>query len=213
MKTNSITVLAVAAIIVCGAVGLSGARAGEVKQLGSKPNEDQLIQALTPPGASADIRERGLRVLSGRRPADHRPASADGAAADSRATAALDVRFGLGSDTLTDAAQDTVDRIGKALKSSQLAGYRFMIEGHTDSTGTPAINQPLSRRRAEAVKAWLVAHEAIEADRLETAGKGASEPLDPEHPASGVNRRVQIVNLGEYGPSPTGAPPKAGETQ
>jgi outer membrane protein OmpA-like peptidoglycan-associated protein len=192
MRTNILmtTLAALAAL-----TALSGAWAGDVKQLGAKPEQDQLIQSLTPPpeGATPDS-TRGLRVLSGK---SHETGSSAGAH-DSRASAvALDVRFATGSAELTDAARDTVERIGKALNSQQLSGYRFMIEGHTDSTGHPDRNLMLSQKRAEAVKSYLVSTAGVPADRLQTDGKGSSDPLDPDHPASGVNRRVQIVNLGK----------------
>jgi outer membrane protein OmpA-like peptidoglycan-associated protein len=183
-------------VALASAAALSSARAGDVKQLGATPGQDQLIQSLTPPGqgASQDIQGRGLRVLSGKGPQTGNA----GEAHDTRASAvALDVRFATGSADLTDAARDTVDRIGKALNSQQLSSYKFRIEGHTDSTGRADRNLVLSQKRAEAVKAYLVSSEGIQADRLQTEGKGSSEPLDPDHPASGVNRRVQIVNLGQ----------------
>jgi outer membrane protein OmpA-like peptidoglycan-associated protein len=53
---------------------------------------------------------------------------------------------------------------------------RFVITGHTDTTGSDEINIPLSRARAEAVASWLVS-QGISRDRLEAVGAGSSVPL------------------------------------
>jgi outer membrane protein OmpA-like peptidoglycan-associated protein len=202
MKRLIIHASAVATIIVAaGNMSLSLASAADVKQMGSQPKYDDLIKSLTPDSSQVGPgNSRGLRVLSGKTTVatSSAGASASAPAQDARAPAvALDIRFAKGSDELTDAAHDTIDRIGAALKSGQLSTYRFRVEGHTDSTGNPDANLVLSQRRAEAVKSYLVSNEGIPADRLETVGKGSTEPLDTEHPANGINRRVQIVNLGQ----------------
>ncbi len=58
-------------------------------------------------------------------------------------------------------------------------------------------NQRLSERRANRVKAYLQQHFAIAAARLDAEGKGYAQLADPAHPASAINRRVQVTNLGE----------------
>jgi outer membrane protein OmpA-like peptidoglycan-associated protein len=78
-----------------------------------------------------------------------------------------------------------------------LAGYPnrpARIEGHTDSIASEAYNLDLSKRRAESVRAWLVAHGA-DAKRLTTAGLGESRPVADNATAAGrqKNRRVEIV--------------------
>jgi len=66
--------------------------------------------------------------------------------------------------------------------------------GHTDSVGTDAVNDPLSRSRAEVVRRALIAR-GVPADRVAAAGRGKREPAVPT--ADGVaeprNRRVEIV--------------------
>lgn len=68
------------------------------------------------------------------------------------------------------------------------------IVGHTDSVGTDAYNDGLSKRRAEAVRNYLVA-QGIAASRLSVAWKGEREPIAPNTTAEGraQNRRVEVT--------------------
>ncbi len=73
-------------------------------------------------------------------------------------------------------------------------GKPLVIEGHTDSTGSDDHNMELSQRRAEAVKAYLVAH-GVDAGLLQAVGKGETEPIADNGTDDGrqANRRVKIV--------------------
>jgi outer membrane protein OmpA-like peptidoglycan-associated protein len=74
-----------------------------------------------------------------------------------------------------------------------------LIEGHTDAKGTDKYNQPLSERRAEAVRRWLVANGV--AATITTRGWGKMKPVAPNTKANGAdnpegrqkNRRVEIT--------------------
>ena len=72
---------------------------------------------------------------------------------------------------------------------------KIEIDGYTDSTGGPKINQPLSERRADAVKAWLLDHGATSADHITTKGNGASNPIADNKTVKGrfQNRRAEIL--------------------
>jgi len=72
---------------------------------------------------------------------------------------------------------------------------KIEIDGYTDSTGGPKINQPLSERRADAVKAWLLDHGATSADHITTKGFGAANPIADNKTAKGrfQNRRAEIL--------------------
>ena len=70
---------------------------------------------------------------------------------------------------------------------------KFMIEGHTDSTGNATKNMKLSKDRAAAVERYLVEH-GIEADRLSSDGYGSTKPIDSNKTKKGKanNRRVEV---------------------
>ena len=90
-----------------------------------------------------------------------------------------------------------LDRLGKVMTAPGAGRTRFRIVGHTDASGGDTVNQPLSERRAEAVRAYLIERHGVAPERLEATGMGAREPLDPADPRAAGNRRVEIVNLGE----------------
>ena len=70
------------------------------------------------------------------------------------------------------------------------------VVGHTDSTGTDAINQPLSQRRADSVAAYLGSHKVVSA-RLSAYGVSSDYPIASNDTAEGraLNRRVEIALL------------------
>lgn len=70
-----------------------------------------------------------------------------------------------------------------------------MIIGHTDADGNVADNLTLSKRRAASVKAVLVSEFKIDASRIQTDGKGQSEPIDKNNTPEGKanNRRVEFI--------------------
>jgi OOP family OmpA-OmpF porin len=72
-----------------------------------------------------------------------------------------------------------------------------MIIGHTDADGKDADNLDLSKRRAAAVKESLAKEFGIEEGRMETDGKGESEPIDKnDNPAGKANnRRVEFIKI------------------
>jgi outer membrane protein OmpA-like peptidoglycan-associated protein/opacity protein-like surface antigen len=68
------------------------------------------------------------------------------------------------------------------------------IHGHTDNTGSTALNTKLSLARAEAVKAWLV-NKGISAGRIAAKGFGPDKPIAPNDTKEGrqKNRRIEFV--------------------
>lgn len=102
------------------------------------------------------------------------------------------INFDSDSDTLRAESKAALDQVVATLKKD--TSLRITIEGHTDSTSTPAHNQQLSEKRAAAVKAYLVTA-GIDGARLATAGFGATKPVATNDSAIGraENRRVELV--------------------
>ena len=75
---------------------------------------------------------------------------------------------------------------------------RVLITGHTDNEGRDDYNQRLSENRSASVKAEMVKR-GIDPNRIETDGKGESEPIDTNDTPEGRqnNRRVQVTVLNE----------------
>ena len=103
------------------------------------------------------------------------------------------ILFDVDSDRIKPESAATIKMIASGMQAS--AGARFLIEGHTDSTGDAAHNMDLSKRRAEAVKAVLVSQFGIDAARLTTAGLGSTKPVASNDTPQGraENRRVEFV--------------------
>ena len=72
---------------------------------------------------------------------------------------------------------------------------RIVVEGHTDSQGNESMNQSLSRRRAIAVREYLLSNIAMSADRITAVGYGESRPVAPNNSEAGRtrNRRIEIT--------------------
>jgi len=103
------------------------------------------------------------------------------------------VLFASGKSALLPAARSRLKQVAVALKSGD-PDARYVVEGHTDSQGSPALNQKLSLARANAVRDYLV-ERGIVADRIEAEGHGADRPVADNANAEGRanNRRVEIV--------------------
>jgi outer membrane protein OmpA-like peptidoglycan-associated protein len=89
-------------------------------------------------------------------------------------TLSADALFALGSHQLKPAAKAGLDEFASKLEPMEFD--RITIVGHTDPTGKAAMNDKLSRQRAESVKRYLVAR-GIPADKIETDGVGSSMPM------------------------------------
>ena len=100
------------------------------------------------------------------------------------------INFALDSAQLDQTARSELDEFAKALKDNRLSTFSFVVEGHTDATGTDSYNQGLSQRRAQSVAAFLEAN-GVESARLEAIGLGKSHPR-VANPYDPVNRRVEM---------------------
>ena len=105
------------------------------------------------------------------------------------------VTFATNSTAIQGQFQSALNDVAKVLRedgsSNKLA---LVIHGHTDNTGTDAINNPLSQNRANAVKNYL-ASQGISASRMTAKGYGSTSPIASNSTAAGreQNRRVEIT--------------------
>jgi len=155
------------------------------------PSAADIIRRLTQPQITPDDLRNNAVQVEGRRPRGD-------VLNETVAKASIDlaVNFEYASATLTADARIVLDNLGQALSDAALRESRFSVAGHTDARGGDAYNLNLSRLRARAVAEYLVRQHGIDARRLDVEGFGRSRLLDPANPASALNRRVQITNLG-----------------
>ena len=109
----------------------------------------------------------------------------------------VEVEFDFNSAVIKPSSYRTVGAIADALHNPILLGYGFLVIGHTDSVGGREYNIGLSQRRAEAIVTALVNPFGVNPAVLQPVGLGEEQLRDPQHPTSGVNRRVQLINVGK----------------
>jgi len=105
------------------------------------------------------------------------------------------ILFNSGSDQIKPESYGVLKQIADALL--QDTSLNLNIIGHTDDDGDAENNMMLSEQRAQSVKNILVSQFEIDQDRLQTQGKGESEPIDNNSTTEGKanNRRVEFIKL------------------
>ncbi len=96
--------------------------------------------------------------------------------------------------------RDSLESVVEALRANP--EVRVVVEGHTDWTGRAASNADLSRRRAEAVKTWLL-EQGIDAGRIELRWYGECNPRASNDTEEGkqANRRAEMHRVETAGPA------------
>ena len=102
------------------------------------------------------------------------------------------IEFETGSANIRPSSYKLLDEIFESAVVAE--GLKLGVYGHTDNNGSDAVNIPLSEKRANAVKAYLLKKGMKEA-RIEIKGYGASKPVADNRTEAGKaqNRRVEIV--------------------
>ncbi len=105
------------------------------------------------------------------------------------------ILFDTNSDKIKPESYGALKDIANVLTEN--ADVKVRIIGHTDSDGDDASNMSLSRKRAAAVKDALTSTFGVDTSRMETDGKGESQPAGPNTTNEGKanNRRVEFVKL------------------
>jgi outer membrane protein OmpA-like peptidoglycan-associated protein len=105
------------------------------------------------------------------------------------------ILFDVNSDKIKPESYGTLKEMADIMK--EFTDLKVKIIGHTDADGNDAANLDLSKRRAAAVKVSLAKDFGIDESRMETDGKGESEPIDKNDTPAGKanNRRVEFIKL------------------
>ena len=101
------------------------------------------------------------------------------------------ILFATGKSQLNEVSKQSLNKFAESLQSTPETDVT--IYGHTDNTGSRAINEKLSNERAESVAKYLIG-KGIGGGRLTTEGKAYDEPVADNSTAEGraLNRRVEI---------------------
>jgi outer membrane protein OmpA-like peptidoglycan-associated protein len=104
------------------------------------------------------------------------------------------VNFATNSSQLTDTAQRILDDVAQTLQANP--DIRVEVGGHTDITGSRALNTRLSQARAESVMAYL-ASKGVDPSRMTARGYGPDDPVADNATREGraQNRRVELKRL------------------
>ena len=102
-----------------------------------------------------------------------------------------DISFDTGRYDIKPNMRPVLDRLASSLNQHPVT--TVTIIGHTDSTGSDAINDPLSVNRAAATRDYLVMR-GVASQRIAIDGRGSRQPIADNATASGraMNRRVEI---------------------
>lgn len=117
-----------------------------------------------------------------------------------------DVSFDTGKADIRTGMRPVLDRFSQTLAANPTTTVR--IVGHTDSTGSDAVNNPLSVSRASSVRDYL-ASRGVGMNRIAIDGRGAREPVADNGSVNGrsMNRRVEIFVADASAAAPAAAAP------
>lgn len=119
--------------------------------------------------------------------------NAYGCAEAEKATIQLNVQFDSGKATIASGYEENLKEIAAFM--SEHPSTKIEIQGHTDSSGSKAINEKLSQIRAEAVRNYLVSELQADGSRITAKGYGPAMPIADNSSVEGrqKNRRVIAV--------------------
>ncbi len=110
------------------------------------------------------------------------------------------VFFKPGSDVIEQRSFRVLDNVVSVLEAHPEIDH-LLIEGHTANQGSSALNMSLSKRRAAAVKTYLVKH-GIDSPRLVSEGFGSTLPVENNATAEGRAKNRRVVFTVKHGSEP-----------
>jgi outer membrane protein OmpA-like peptidoglycan-associated protein len=112
------------------------------------------------------------------------------------------VQFATGSSQILPVSFGLLDEVAQVLTANSQIEL-LQVEGHTDSTGTAAVNRKLSQQRAESVMKYFVS-KGVAGSRMKAKGFGPDKPIADNNTDEGKeqNRRVEF-NIVKQGPKKT----------
>jgi outer membrane protein OmpA-like peptidoglycan-associated protein len=108
-----------------------------------------------------------------------------------------DIQFDEDAAVVRPESYRVLGRIADTLYHPSLLGYKFLIVGHTVSTGRRDNNLMLSQRRADVIREVLINTFKISPKRLQAVGLGEEQLLDSARPAAPANQQLQVMTVGK----------------
>jgi outer membrane protein OmpA-like peptidoglycan-associated protein len=102
------------------------------------------------------------------------------------------LQFEIGKAIIKSSSYESLDDLAELMKKKP--SFKLKIDGHTDNTGSAALNKTLSLKRAQAAKTYLV-NKGVETERITAKGYGKDKPVATNSTAEGraKNRRVEFL--------------------
>jgi OmpA-OmpF porin, OOP family len=110
-----------------------------------------------------------------------------------KASVRLDVQFAVGKSALDHRYDSDLKELANFLKEHPAT--KVEVQGHTDNTGSKALNKKLSQTRADAVKAYLVKELGADASRLVAKGYGDEQPVGDNSTDEGKKQNRRVVAI------------------
>jgi OOP family OmpA-OmpF porin len=106
-----------------------------------------------------------------------------------------DIQFDEDAAVIRPDSYRTLGRIADTLTHPSLLRYKFLIVGHTASTGRRENNLTLSQRRADVVREVLINTFKVSPKRLQAIGLGEEQLLDSARPTAAINQQIQVATM------------------
>jgi outer membrane protein OmpA-like peptidoglycan-associated protein len=192
MSNTRLAALPLAVLLLCPLPLGAQERATGTVTIDRPPPEPRGAVLTRPDGSTVEVPRGGSAEVSGANVVVERET-----ARGTTLTVQNDVLFDFDKNELRPEAAQALGRVAEIIRQRQPRAV--LVIGHTDSMGADSYNDALSRRRAEAVEAWLAA-QGGRLPPLRVEGRGEREPMAPntvdgrDNPEGRQkNRRVEVL--------------------